>query len=339
MKKNKFPGAIGDPRTEEEKKKDYLHEETTKAFHVDWLEKSKWNTYPSRSQWYTSECVPYSKVKHLSINNIDELGEFIELNPDPFYWNRSNRPGGGMIWDDAGKIAITKAAPRMSKGVKLRKRETDPEVEPTLEQMEDAVKFRGQAYVRLQNITMDSVAQVIEERKSCLLWFWFDYDGKEWWKKVPAIKYPDLGTYESGSTRHAVLGVDYGLRGGEKVIVIEDSAGNSSAEDNQRRYITEDMLKRCFIAGYVIDFKYVEKPVPKVKFTKQMKFGDRNTEVKKLQDTLKALGLFPQVPSTGFYGGITAAAVEKFQINSLISPTARNNVGPKTLSALNKLNV
>lgn len=44
-----------------------------------------------------------------------------------------------------------------------------------------------------------------------------------------------------------------------------------------------------------------------------LKFGQRNAQVKQLQDELKTLGFFPTATtSTGFYGAITKAAVQKY---------------------------
>lgn len=329
-----FLGALPDTRTEEEKQKDFLHEEIASATPLDWSEK-KWKTYPIKYQFYTSECVAQSTTKFLGINEKKERGTYQDLSPEFFYSYRVNKPGGGMVKVDAGEIATTRGS-CLSEKIPQRHRETEPEIVPTDDMIKEAVKYRGFSYVTLQNRTIDTIAEVIEQQGACLLWFWFDVAGKEWWTKKPHIIDPHLGTYDAGATRHALCAVDYGMKDGEKVIVIEDSAGNDSAEDSQRRYINAEFLTRCFEAWYIIDF--IEAPVPSKPsslFLHTMKYGDKNDDVKRLQEVLQYLGYFPSnVTPTGLYGGITSKAVEKFQIKSGIYPTAPNNVGLKTILAL-----
>ncbi len=75
-------------------------------------------------------------------------------------------------------------------------------------------------------------------------------------------------------------------------------------------------------------------------FTLEMALGDKNDEVKELQDRLIADG-YMTGPSTGYFGLKTLAAVRKFQkahgirtVNGVVYTTG--NVGPLTLAALNK---
>lgn len=79
------------------------------------------------------------------------------------------------------------------------------------------------------------------------------------------------------------------------------------------------------------------------KFLKDMKYGQKNLEVAALQDALKISGEFDdKVPSTGYYGTITAKAVLAFQQRySLITSPAESDggklAGPKTRLKLNSL--
>jgi hypothetical protein len=77
-------------------------------------------------------------------------------------------------------------------------------------------------------------------------------------------------------------------------------------------------------------------------FSVDISFGQRNNEVKYLQDALKLFDCFPlNVLSTGYYGTITQEAVKKFQykykVASLIELAIVNGkrVGKKTRLALN----
>ena len=68
-------------------------------------------------------------------------------------------------------------------------------------------------------------------------------------------------------------------------------------------------------------------------FTKALKFGMRNIDVRQLQEVLKEKGIYSG-PITGYYGNQTVSAVKKFQkINKL---SQLGSVGPGTRAALNK---
>ena len=83
----------------------------------------------------------------------------------------------------------------------------------------------------------------------------------------------------------------------------------------------------------------------KYKFTKQMRFGDKNNEVVALQTALKSLGFFPQAQQvTGRFGTTTLQAVRDFQHaykNEILVPAglmfATGYVGEFTLKQLNVL--
>ena len=71
----------------------------------------------------------------------------------------------------------------------------------------------------------------------------------------------------------------------------------------------------------------------KYKFTKPLKFGMTNNEIKELQKKLKEKGVYVG-PITRYYGNLTLAAVKKFQkLNGL---NQLGSVGPGTRAALNK---
>jgi len=87
-----------------------------------------------------------------------------------------------------------------------------------------------------------------------------------------------------------------------------------------------------------MQFNYESPIVPPVtlyKFTKTMKVGDENEEVKELQKFLQKLGMFPaNATPTGYFGGVTKKGVIAFQLSrSLVGDGV---VGLKTLAELNK---
>lgn len=90
-------------------------------------------------------------------------------------------------------------------------------------------------------------------------------------------------------------------------------------------------------------------PVPAVphqsgRFGRDLIFGQRGGDIVRLQDILKAEGLFPlKVISTGYYGSITATAVYQFQMKHKVASQAElaalkgRRVGPKTRDKLAQL--
>src|SRR3989344_4371189 len=73
-----------------------------------------------------------------------------------------------------------------------------------------------------------------------------------------------------------------------------------------------------------------------LKFTKILRLGVRNDEVRQLQEFLKQK--FPEIytgPITGYFGPLTESAIRKFQEKNSIDTVGI--VGPKTLSKLNEL--
>ncbi|OGI83631.1 hypothetical protein A2903_02485 [Candidatus Nomurabacteria bacterium RIFCSPLOWO2_01_FULL_33_17] len=79
------------------------------------------------------------------------------------------------------------------------------------------------------------------------------------------------------------------------------------------------------------------------KINAQMQMGAKNAEVTKLQTFLKAQGveIYPAGLVTGYFGGLTKAAVAKFQLKyGLVvnaSTPGYGRVGPKTMAKINEL--
>ncbi len=71
-------------------------------------------------------------------------------------------------------------------------------------------------------------------------------------------------------------------------------------------------------------------------FRTQLRVGSRSNEVKALQAKLRELGYFTYPTDTGFFGGVTRAAVVAFQKAQSLKPYP-GWVGPATRAALNSL--
>jgi hypothetical protein len=110
-----------------------------------------------------------------------------------------------------------------------------------------------------------------------------------------------------------------------------------------QRVITEDFLKaRCTGVGYFISQVNPPAPVkPKFTFQSPLLYGQSNYSCHMLQECLKWEGFFPNIPTTSYFGLITAKSLLKWQIahrvagldelNSLMGKRA----GQKTIDALN----
>jgi len=94
--------------------------------------------------------------------------------------------------------------------------------------------------------------------------------------------------------------------------------------------LPEDLVEYLKALPSASDFHYA--------WTTDLKLGDRNDDVKFLQIAYMILGYLAPVPASelGIYGPKTAAANLKYQIANRISPTSKNNTGPKTRASLNK---
>jgi len=136
---------------------------------------------------------------------------------------------------------------------------------------------------------------------------------------------------------------------GKKAVLIQNSWGKSVGYGG-RQILTEDWFKynRVIYAIWFEDLNnlsifnaQVERP--HYHFVREMEAGMRGDDIAMLQVCLGTLQdnegyLFPiingQAP-TGFYGGLTRNAVQRFQKLYGISPVGR--VGPETLAKLNEI--
>ena len=154
-------GIVEDPRTDEEKAKDYQHQELAGSISIVWKEKpqSEWKKYVPRYQSSSLSCVAQSAAK---------AGEIIlsgdVLSAQPIYRRRFNYPSGGMWPQNCGDI--------------LKNNGTTTEVlcpsqnqnEATMNRdisVETPIKTRGYAFPKPKNI--DEIAQAVELHKQCML--------------------------------------------------------------------------------------------------------------------------------------------------------------------------
>lgn len=99
---------------------------------------------------------------------------------------------------------------------------------------------------------------------------------------------------------------------------------------------------------YSVQPRAPQPPTPSIhvtyNFKADVKYGQRSLDVKMLQTCLQSIGMFPAtIVPTGFYGGITATGVLRFQAQYQVASKQElaalggRVVGPKTRAALNRL--
>ncbi len=345
LRKTPGTGALGDPRPEHEKSKDYRAEEVAAFAPVDWREKpqSDWRKFPIFDQDGSSSCVAQATAKSLGINNFLEEKEFAFLSPRDIYARRQNKPSGGMWGQDACEIARNYGATleTLMASQSLGEQDMNRDADRTPSKEVIGKVFRAKNWFSLP-FDIEKIASIIAEGKPAMLFFRWDYN--EWDREAPTIL--------SGSQRashHAITGVDYILYNGKKAIIIDDSWGKNRGINGQR-IVTEEWFNpvngRITWASYFDDLSNLEllnpqiTEKPKYQFTRVMSPGWRGNDVAMLQRCLGYLKdetgyLFPlSIEPTGFYGGITRKAVERFQKMNGLAITGLVNT--ETLKKLNE---
>lgn len=284
-------GIVEDPRSSEEKAKDYSHREVAGNIEPTWIEimPEHWKKFTPREQDGSLSCCGQASAKAIEILNATVMSAH------PIYRSRANFPDGGMFLQDVGNIC---------KKIGTTTEELDPsqwQNETTINRplaVNTPVKVGGYAFPKFNNI--DEIAQAITLYKQCLLIF---HCNKTEWTAVPEYngKEDNFG--------HCVCAIDFFVHKGQKVLLIEDSTGHPSSFDkNGQRLITEDFLmKRCAGAMYLIP------TYQNFTFTKTLMLGMKGPDVKELQKVLnKELGISLTVD--GSFGQLTKRAVMNLQL-------------------------
>lgn len=332
-------GALPDQRSEAEQAKDFKFEEIVASVApVNWTEKisTSWRKFPIFNQDGSGSCVAQTMAKIMGVMYWLKNGVYVHFSATHIYQRRSNKPAGGMAGVDAFEIA--------KKGATLEVLTPSQDMSDVqmdgikIEQYKEDVGqiFKLGNYILGPIKDIETVASIIQQTgKAVMVWYYFTYAE---WTDVPEVKESNLDLGGNRTVRHSVTAVDFTLYKGKKCLIIEDSWGPNFGKGGQR-IITEDFHKvRNWFVGHPMNFKFEEPVVPPVliyKFTKTMKQGDQNNEVKELQLFLQKLGMFPaNSATTGYFGAVTKKAVVAFQLSRNL--VGDGVVGPLTLAELNK---
>lgn len=322
----KSPGLIEDPRTPAQKALDYQHQELAGAVMLSWeRDISGAPKYSIRNQNGSGSCVAQSTAKAL------EIFTGTVQSAHPIYRRRANFSSEGMYLQDSGDI---------EKKQGTTTEVLDPSQNMTEAQMNADVTvptpLLGYMYAFPNYKNIDEIAQAIELYKHCKVTIGLTYS-----EYVTAKKPVYDGRVAEAF--HCLCATYYFKdENQEKCLLIEESWGPNYVT---QRIFTESYLKaRATGAMYHIPPTPPTPKPPAFIFTKQLIYGQTNSDITHLQDILKYEGLFPSnTASTGFYGNVTASAVLAFQLKYAVD-TPQNLqqlrghiVGPKTIAELNKL--
>lgn len=328
FQKNPSPGVLPDNRTLEEKQNDIEHQEVYAGSSVQWVEKSSYKKYSQRDQTFTgSTCLAHSAAKAIEIEGgaISSARDIYDL--------RSNKNGGtissaGMVPYNALQIVCNNGATTevILPSNKLNDFQITQPFTRTGEIIATEAQTKGGYPVNLP-IDIDTIASAVDAGRGVILCL--NFTQKEW------IDVPFLSSSYSG-IHHGMAIEDRTIYKGQKAFVIGDSWLPETTINKQgQRIITEEfLLARCTFAGY--RFKLpppITSPKPQHIFTSDMYFGMTNNEVVQLQDRLKYEGVFPNIPSTGYFGTITKSAIISYQKAHNIPATGY--CGPITRTSLN----
>lgn len=333
MQDNHFNGVLPDTRPQELKDRDFKSDNPelpSGAGQINWIEKTpeQWVKYDPRYQIWSSSCLVQAFCKACRTMGYPILSAY------PPYRLRTNFSGpGSWMWDIAslfkkiGTVLETQATSQ-NVGEDILNKNMTAELEALLAD----TPFKIGGYVYLAKNNFDNIAQAVQDHKHCILTF--GANNSEW-KEIPFIN----GTPD---WYHGICATDLTLRNSKKYIVIDDSIDSNTFPNNQR-LLSEEFINQRITGGVYLIPAVPPEPTDHI-FTRPLKKGQKDPEVRFLQEKLKKLGYFPQIACTNFYGSITAKSLLKFQLAyNVDKPEVLNQLkgehfGPKSIKAINKTN-
>jgi hypothetical protein len=305
-------GLLQDTRSNEDKEKDWFHEE--RLFFGQPLvfqnEKITTSQFPIENQNSTSSCVAHATALALSSERKSDIGTYYRLSPAFLYRKRSNYPNEGAVPQEMYHTASVYGLPLYAS---LPTPKTENEMNAvvlTQEMYTEAEIFKGFQYWTIQKPTIDAVANVAQNNAVSICIY---ATIEEWSKEYPTIINTTLDI-NSAAVRHCitVLPKSSFTQDGKKYITIQDSAHFGQIA---LRHLSEDFFnRRVYSAIYWDTVSTIGVGQrPKHTFTQVLTVGSRGPEVVMVQKLLISEGLLPSDCATGYFGGRTLAAVRAFQ--------------------------
>lgn len=339
-----------DERIQEEKVKDFKHEELAfsneQAF--EWKElviKDKY--YYEFDQKSSSSCVAGGGAISLQSFYKDIFSR------KDIYYRRFNYPNEGMAMWDLFNI--------MLKGVALESQVPSQalgeiDMNTSYKVTDDIIKTRSKytikAWVNMESYkhNIDEIAKMVQKTPVVMFWYFSPTQyKKEWLVEKPKVLTKELDVYGPKTLRHQMTVISAGTVNGKKYLLVQDTAGvgTGMGTDKNLRLIDEEFLMaRSFACGYAIPNEIQVTPVskkPSYLFTKKLEVGMTDPDVKALQEILIYEKLIDLPASTNYFGGITLKGVKKLQEKykkEILTPAGLNlptgYVGSRTIAWLNK---
>lgn len=215
----------------------------------------------------------------------------------------------------------------------------------TLADRENAKVARAAAYSNIP-IDIDLIAQAMQNNKGVILLVHGSNNGS-WGSSDPRPPVDADGTIWS----HWIYYGKAKMRNGKKMISHLNSWGKGVGESGWQWIDAAYMNAPLALYGQAVVSGWTHimnsKPVPSAfaySFDIDMNFGDQSESVSVLQEALQVEGFFPiTISASGYFGGITAAAVLKFQLKYAVAPVSQllalsgRSVGPATRAKLNSI--
>lgn len=342
-----FTGVKPDTRLQSEKNRDYLHDErqpiesATAPFSNAKLAESP---YPYTNQFNTSSCVPNAIALALSIERKMDNNVFFQLSPIFAYRLRNIYPTEGSVPQNIFDIMRKYGAPLFASLPTPETEQAANNISITSQNYSEASIYKGLTYWTLKEKfnDIDELARIAQLGHAVPITLFATEE--EYSRQYPVILKPSL-TYAQAAVRHEVCILPYSsfVENGIKYVAIQDSAFFGGWK---LRYLSEEFIKaRLYGSGYWDTVQIVPNaPKPVFTFTHTLKFGDRNDEVKKMQELLISEGLLPVGLNTGLFAGRSLAAVKAFQTKYTSEILAPNGLmwptgfwGPASIKKANQL--
>ncbi len=323
-----FTGLIDDPRTEEQKARDFKHEEIASAATLVYVEKpqSEWKKYSMRDQDGSSSCVSQAAAKAMEIKR--EQG--IAISAHPIYRRRANFPSEGMWLQDAAEIVKKHGTTTEALDPSQFLGEVQMNREITV-----VTPLKEPVYITVEHPKdIDTIAAIIQKHGQC--WAVFHANVNEWTQNVPTIIPGSVA-----NIGHCICFTDFFMYEGQKALLADESWGKATTiGTGGQRVVKEEFLKLRFDGA--VYFPKMNVPVepekPVLRFFYPLEYGMlHDSSVRDLQKMLTYEAFFPlgEEYHQGNFKEMTAWATRKWQISHGLMDFA-NETNPKKIRFGNK---